>query len=222
MEPIQVLIAENLTIVRAGIRALLDRNSDVRVVGEASDGREAIQLVEKLQPDVVLMSIALPAINGMEAMARIAREFPKVRVVIVSSHTGEDYVWEALRSGARGYVSKAAAPQELELAIRAVVGGKTYVSPSIVERLTNYEQVLHGERSLLHKLTPRQREVLQLIAEGRSTKAIADQLSISVKTVETHRSQLMDRLGIHDVAGLVRYAIRAGLINIELTNPRPS
>jgi DNA-binding NarL/FixJ family response regulator len=211
-EPIEVLIAENLTMVRAGIRTLLERNSDMRVAGEASDGREAINLVEKLQPDVVLMSIALPAMNGMAATARIAKEFPNVRVVIVSSHTGEDYVWEALRSGAAGYVSKSAAPEELELAIRTVVGGKTYVSPSIVERVTNYEQVLHGERSLLQKLTPRQREVLQLIAEGRSTKTIATELSISIKTVETHRAQLMDRLGIHDVAGLVRYAIRAGLI----------
>jgi DNA-binding NarL/FixJ family response regulator len=167
------------------------------------------------------MSITLPAIDGIGATARIAKKFPKVHVLVVSSCTGEDYVWEALRSGAAGYVSKAVVPEELELAIKTVAGGKIYVSPLIAERVTNYEHLLHGERSLLQKLTPRQREILQLIAEARPTKAIADALGISVKTVETHRAQLMDRLGIHDVAGLVRYAIRAGLVEIESTNPGP-
>jgi DNA-binding NarL/FixJ family response regulator len=215
VEPIHVLIADDLTLVRAGVRSLLERSSDMQVVAEAGDGREALKMVEEHHPDVVLMGITLPAMNGIEATARIAKEFPNVRVVILSSHTGEEYVWQAFRAGASGYLPKAASPQELDEAIKSVLRGKIYLSKLLSRQVTDFDRLMRSELSLLGKLTPRQREILQLIAEGKSTKGIAKDLEISVKTVETHRAQLMDRLGIHDVAGLVRYAIRAGIVKIN-------
>ncbi|HWX41106.1 MAG TPA: response regulator transcription factor [Blastocatellia bacterium] len=215
MEPIHVLIADDLTLVRAGVRSLLERSSDMQVVAEAGDGREALKMVEEHHPDVVLMGITLSAMNGIEATARIAKEFPNVRVVILSSHTGEEYVWQAFRAGASGYLPKAASPEELDEAIKSVLRGKIYLSKLLSRQVTDFDRLMRSELSLLGKLTPRQREILQLIAEGKSTKGIAKDLEISVKTVETHRAQLMDRLGIHDVAGLVRYAIRAGLVKIN-------
>jgi DNA-binding NarL/FixJ family response regulator len=215
VEPIHVLIADDLTLVRAGVRSLLERSSDMQVVAEAGDGREALKMVEEHHPDVVLMGITLPAMNGIEATARIAKEFPNVRVVILSSHTGEEYVWQAFRAGASGYLPKAASPQELDEAIKSVLRGKIYLSKLLSRQVTDFDRLMRSELSLLERLTPRQREILQLIAEGKSTKGIAKDLEISVKTVETHRAQLMDRLGIHDVAGLVRYAIRAGLVKIN-------
>jgi DNA-binding NarL/FixJ family response regulator len=215
VEPIHVLIADDLTLVRAGVRSLLERSSDMQVVAEAGDGREALKMVEEHHPDVVLMGITLSAMNGIEATARIAKEFPNVRVVILSSHTGEEYVWQAFRAGASGYLPKAASPQELDEAIKSVLRGKIYLSKLLSRQVTDFDRLMRSELSLLGKLTPRQREILQLIAEGKSTKGIAKDLEISVKTVETHRAQLMDRLGIHDVAGLVRYAIRAGLVKIN-------
>jgi DNA-binding NarL/FixJ family response regulator len=215
VEPIHVLIADDLTLVRAGVRSLLERSSDMQVVAEAGDGREALKMVEEHHPDVVLMGITLSAMNGIEATARIAKEFPNVRVVILSSHTGEEYVWQAFRAGASGYLPKAASPQELDEAIKSVLRGKIYLSKLLSRQVTDFDRLMRSELSLLGRLTPRQREILQLIAEGKSTKGIAKDLEISVKTVETHRAQLMDRLGIHDVAGLVRYAIRAGLVKIN-------
>jgi DNA-binding NarL/FixJ family response regulator len=215
VEPIHVLIADDLTLVRAGVRSLLERSSDMQVVAEAGDGREALKMVEEHRPDVVLMGITLPTMNGIEATARIAKEFPNVRVVILSSHTGEEYVWQAFRAGASGYLPKAASPQELDEAIKSVLRGKIYLSRLLSRQVTDFDRLMRSELSLLGRLTPRQREILQLIAEGKSTKGIARDLEISVKTVETHRAQLMDRLGIHDVAGLVRYAIRAGLVKIN-------
>jgi len=215
VEPIHVLIADDLTLVRAGVRSLLERSSDMQVVAEAGDGREALKMVEEHHPDVVLMGITLSAMNGIEATARIAKEFPNVRVVILSSHTGEEYVWQAFRAGASGYLPKAASPQELDEAIKSVLKGKIYLSKLLSRQVTDFDRLMRSELSLLGKLTPRQREILQLIAEGKSTKGISKDLEISVKTVETHRAQLMDRLGIHDVAGLVRYAIRAGLVKIN-------
>jgi DNA-binding NarL/FixJ family response regulator len=215
VEPIHVLIADDLTLVRAGVRSLLERSSDMQVVAEAGDGREALKMVEEHRPDVVLMGITLPTMNGIEATARIAKEFPNVRVVILSSHTGEEYVWQAFRAGASGYLPKAASPQELDEAIKSVLRGKIYLSRLLSRQVTDFDRLMRSELSLLGRLTPRQREILQLIAEGKSTKGIAKDLEISVKTVETHRAQLMDRLGIHDVAGLVRYAIRAGLVKIN-------
>jgi DNA-binding NarL/FixJ family response regulator len=217
--PIRVLLADDHVLIRAGIRALLQQMSAIEVIGEADDGREAIRLIGELHPDVVLMDIAMPGLNGLEAIARITREFPGVRVIILSMHATEEYVLQALRSGAAGYLLKGARTAELELAVRSAVRGDTYLSPAVSKHLV--EQYVQGtpsstparDLSPSERLTPRQREVLQLIAEGRTTKEIASLLSISIKTAEMHRAQLMERLSIHDVAGLVRYAIRNGLIH---------
>jgi DNA-binding NarL/FixJ family response regulator len=211
--PIRILVADDHTLVRAGLRALLEKLPEVQVVAEASNGRDALQLVKAHQPDVVLMDIAMPGLNGLEATKRMAKEFPNVRLLILSMHASEEYVWQALSAGAAGYLLKGADPAELALAIKAVSNGETYLSPPISKHvIRDYVQRVGGEATLLERLTSRQREILQLIAEGVTTKEIATTLHISVKTVETHRAQLMERLGIHDVAGLVRYAMKIGLV----------
>lgn len=213
MKPIRMMLAEDHTLVRAGIRALLQNLEEIEVVAEAGDGREALRLVEIHEPDVVLMDIAMAGLNGLEATARISKTFPNVRVIILSMHANEEYVLQALRAGAVGYLLKDAGTAELELAIRAVARNETYLSPLVSKHVVaDYVRRVGGEPSSLERLTRRQREILQLIAEGHSTQEIAQMLSISGKTVETHRSQLMERLDIHDVAGLVRYAIRMGLV----------
>ncbi len=214
MAEIRVLLAEDHTLVRAGIRALLDSFDGITVVGEASDGREAARQARELQPDVILMDIAMPGLNGLEATSRIARTCPGTRVLILTMHSNEEYVVQALRAGASGYLVKEAATGELHRAISSVARGQTYLSPSI-SRCT-VERLMEDERmsvSSLDQLTPRQREILQLLAEGRSTRDIAALLSVSVKTVETHRARLMERLDIRDIPGLVRIAIREGLIS---------
>jgi DNA-binding NarL/FixJ family response regulator len=215
---VRVLLVDNHTIVRAGLRVLLETLPGLVVVAEASDGREALRLAALHRPDLVLMDIAMPEMNGLEATERLRREFPQIQVVILSMHAHEEYVLQALRLGARGYILKDAGTAELELAIAAVRRGETYLSPAVSRHVI--DQYLHRvggapEPPPIEPLTPRQREVLQLIAEGRTNKEIADVLQISVKTVETHRMQLMQRLGIHDLAGLVRYAVRSGLIYLE-------
>ena len=212
-KPIRVLLADDHTLVRAGICSLIKNMEGTEVIAEAGDGREALRLVRTHRPDVVLMDVAMPGLNGLEATARIAKKFPHVRVIILSMHINEEYVLQALRAGAAGYLVKGADAAELEIAIRAVARGETYLSPTVSKHVvTDYIQRISGETTSLELLTPRQREVLQLIAEGYSTKKIAHTLKISVKTVETHRMQLMERLDIHDIAGLVRYAIRVGLV----------
>jgi DNA-binding NarL/FixJ family response regulator len=214
MQPIRVLLADDHALVRAGFRALLQSIPDMQVVAEASDGYEALRLVAEHQPSVVLMDIAMPGLNGLEAAARLAREFPHVRVIILSMHLSEEYVLQALHAGAAGYLLKDADAAELELALRAIVRGEVYLSPAVSKQVVaDYIRRTGGEPSSLEGLTPRQREVLQLIAEGHTTKEIAQRLDVSVKTVDTHRTQLMERLDIHDVAGLVRYAIRMGLVD---------
>jgi len=211
--PIRVVLADDHTLVRAGIRALLEKLPDVHVVAEASDGREAVHLVTTTQPDVVLMDIAMPGLNGLEATRRLVKEFPAIRVLILSMHKNEEYVWQALRAGAVGYLLKDADLAELALAITAVTHGETYLSPPISKHvIREYVQRVGGEETGLEQLTPRQREILQLIAEGHTTKMIAQRLGLSVKTVETHRVQMMERLDIHEIAGLVRYAIRMGVV----------
>jgi len=182
-------------------------------VAEAADGRDALASIRACHPDIVLMDISMTGLNGLEATARVVREFPQVRVIILSAHSSEEYVCQALRAGAAGYLLKDAAIAELELALRAVARGETYLSPAISKHvISDYVRRVGGEAGSLDLLTPRQREILQLIAEGKTTKEIAGLLHLSVKTVETHRTQLMDRLDIHDIAGLVRFAIRVGLI----------
>jgi DNA-binding NarL/FixJ family response regulator len=213
MSPLRVVLVEDHALVRAGIRSLLEKLADLEVVAEAGDGRAALSLIAEHQPDVVLMDIKMAGLNGLEATARIMRDFPGVRVVILSMYANEEYVIQALRAGASGYLLKDAGTAELEVAVRAAARGETYLSPAISRRMIqDYLEIVGGEGGALEQLTPRQREVLQLVAEGNSVKEIAQILHVSVKTVETHRAQLMERLDIHDVAGLVRYAIRVGLV----------
>ena len=216
MNPTLVLIADDHALVRAGIRVLLERIPRTEVIAEASDGREAVELVAKRQPDIVLMDIAMPGLNGLEAARQIVKTWPRVRVVILSMHASEEYVWQALRAGARGYLLKGASLAELELALDSVSRGEIYLSPPLSQQaIMEYVQRTGKDRMREGRLTARQREILSLIAEGKSTKKVALQLNISVKTVETHRAQIMERLNIHDVAGLVRYAIKTGLVKIE-------
>jgi DNA-binding NarL/FixJ family response regulator len=211
-----VLLADDHTLVRAGIRALVERLADVEVIGEAKDGREALNLVREHRPDLVLMDIAMPGLNGYEATSRISKEFPKVRVIILSMYANEEFVREAVHAGAAGYLLKRCAATELETAIKTVAEGNTYFSPLVSEHFSrDGSERPRSDRAFMERLTSRQREILQLIAERHSTKEIAQLLNISVKTVETHRSQLMDRLAIHDVPGLVRFAIRTGLVSLE-------
>jgi len=212
----RVVLVDDHQLFRAGIRSLLQTVSGVEVVAEAGDGREALRLIETYHPDVVLMDIMMPGLNGIDAAARIARTCPTTRVVILSMNASEDAVLQTLRAGAVGYLVKNADPAELELAIRAVVRGETFLSSSISQHVVAAcLGRLDKERTSLERLTSRQREVLQLIAEGHTTKEIAKELGISVKTAEAYRSELMKELDIHDIASLTRYAIRTGLVSPE-------
>jgi DNA-binding NarL/FixJ family response regulator len=213
-KPVRVLLVDDHTLVRAGMRLLLQGFEAVEVVGEAGDGATALCRVEQLLPDIVLMDIAMEGLDGLEAAARIQDGHPEVRVVILSMLASEEHVLKALRSGASGYLLKDAAALELERAIRSVGRGEIYLSPPISKQLVEQylQRVQGGERPELDLLTPRQRETLRLVAEGHSNKEIARLLGVGVKTVETHRAQLMSRLNIHDLPGLVRYAIRIGLV----------
>jgi DNA-binding NarL/FixJ family response regulator len=216
MDPIRVLLADDHALVRAGIRLLLEKLPDIEVVAEASDGREAICLIEQHEPHVVLTDIAMPALNGLEVTRHLAKTFPSVRVVILSMYSDEAHVHLALRAGASGYLLKGSAREELKLAIHAVAQGETYLSPGVAKIIVReHGGCLNAEPFPLQTLSPRQQQVLQLIAEGKTTKQAALELNISVKTVETHRMQLMDRLQIHDIAGLVRFAIKVGLVTLE-------
>jgi len=214
---IRVLLADDHKLVRAGIRSLLARLPDVEVIAEASDGREAIQLVEKNEPQIVLMDLAMPELNGLEATQHLTRTFPKVRVIILSIYADEEHVYQALCAGAAGYLLKGAATEELELAIRSVARGETYLSPPVSKPvIMEYIRRTNAGRNSRERLSPRQTQILKLIAEGKTTKQVALELAISVKTVETHRSALMMRVGVRDVAGLVRYAVRIGLVDLRL------
>ena len=221
MNPIRVLIVDDHKLVRAGIISLLKEIQDVKVVAEADNGHDALKLMETHSPDLVLMDVAMRGLNGLETLARIARNYPRARVIILSMHSNEEYVIQALEGGAFGYVLKDASPQELEIAIKAAMQGEIYLSPKISKQLINdylsrahghtVRAELQGEAKSLSLLTSRQREILQLIAEGCSTKEIASKLNLAVRTVETHRADIMKRLDIHETAGLVRYAIRTGI-----------
>jgi DNA-binding NarL/FixJ family response regulator len=213
MKPIRVLIADDHALVRAGFRAYLQQLSGVDVVGEAQDGREALRLIEERRPDVVLMDISMPGMNGLEALARLVNDFPDLSVIILSMHTDRKHVRWALHAGAAGYLSKDSGTAELELALEAVTSGQTYLSPAVSGYVVeDYRRRKDEALDPLEQLTPRQREVLQLIAEGHTTRDIAWILGVSVKTVESHRRSLMDRLDVHDVAGLTRYAVGIGLV----------
>jgi len=215
MTSLRILLADDHTLVRAGIRALLAQMPNIEVVGEAGDGREALALVKAHDPDVLLIDIAMAGMSGLDAAALVKKERPGVKVIILSMHANEEYVMQALLVGASGYLLKDAASVELDLALKAAVAGQTYLSPAISRQvLENYVTRIGGVVPP-DPLTPRQREVLQLVAEGKSTKEIGFALEISIKTVETHRAQIMERLDIHDVPGLVKYAMRSGLIPPE-------
>ncbi|NNF50843.1 MAG: response regulator transcription factor [Gammaproteobacteria bacterium] len=213
----RIVLCEDHTLVRAGISALLKSFPDVQVAGEAGDGRKGLALVKKERPDVVLMDIAMPSLNGLQASARIARDCPETKVIFLSMHSNEEYVLQALRTGASGYLLKESATSELRKALDTVAGGDTYLSPAISRLvIDDYLGRVESSKNPLDRLTPRQKEILQLIVEGNSTRKIAEMLHVSTKTVETHRAQLQERLGIYDVPGLVRFAIRVGLISPDM------
>src|SRR5262249_42278140 len=214
-KPIRVILADDHPIVRAGIRSELDKIPEVEVAAEAGDGREALELIKAHRPHLVFMDISMRGLNGLETTARITKEFPHVRVIILSVHQNEEYFWQALKAGAAGYLLKKAATTELGSALRQVMGGEIYLTQEISTRLVKklpLQQLSH-QKTPLEKLTERQREILQLIAEGQTTKGIPAILRLSPKTVEYHRARVMHKLKIHDVPGLVRFALQSGLIS---------
>ena len=216
MQTILVLLADDHTVVREGLRILLEAEPDITVVGEADTGRQAVQLTKKHVPDVAVMDIAMPMLNGLEATRQLVKDVPAVRVIILSSYGDDEYVQQATAAGAAGYLLKQTAATELIKAIHEVMRGNAFFSPAISRRLLeHYRKASRGgtpDRSFAVSLTTREAEVLQLIAEGKPNKQIAAELCISIKTVEKHRQQVMNKLDIHDVAGLTRYAISKGVI----------
>ena len=215
MRRTRVLLADDHTLMRAGVRALLDELPGCEVVAEAGDGYEALELLRQHRPDVALMDIDMKPMNGLEAMATAKREFPHLHVIMLSMHSEKQYVMQALRDGASGYLLKDAATVELELALNVVMKGDVYLSPGVSKQVAEGFVREAESADPVALLTPRQREILTLVAEGHNTKEIAFRLGLSTKTVEAHRTQLMERLDIHDIAGLVRFTIRAGLIKLD-------
>ena len=217
MSVLRILLCDDHTLVRAGIRGLVLEVPGAEIVAEADNGREAVALAREHRPELVVMDISMRELNGIEATAQIVADQPATRVLILSMHTTEDFVRRALKAGAAGYLVKDSAPLELRMAIEAIRRGETYLSSRVSRTLLS--GLVDGRppeaQSSLEALSPRQREILQLIAEGKSTKEIAFTLSVSVKTVETHRASLMERLGIRDVAGLVVFAVRHKLISVD-------
>jgi DNA-binding NarL/FixJ family response regulator len=220
MKSIHVLLADDHTLVRSGLRRTLEQIAEVKVVAEASTGREVLQLLKTVHPEVVLMNITMRDLGGLEATAYIKRDYPQVRVIILALHANEQCVRHAVHAGAAGYLVTDAAETELEFAVKAVMRGETYLSPAIAHYvLSEYRRHLHGtakeESRMTPVLIPRERELLQLIAEGYASKEIAARMNLSPKAVEARRARLMEQLDIHNLAGLVRYAIRLGLVSPE-------
>ncbi len=214
---IKILLADDHQITRQGLKALLEKQSDMEVIGEAEQGREAVTLTRQLSPQIVIMDVSMPDLNGMEAAKQITNERPDIKIIALSMHSDSLFVTEMLKSGASGYLLKDCAFEELVQAIRTVNSGKTYLSPSISGVVVSdyVHRLSKPGNSNLEVLTAREREVLQLIAEGKSTKQTALKLHISTKTVETHRRQIMDKLDIHSVAELTKYAIRKGFTSLD-------
>jgi DNA-binding NarL/FixJ family response regulator len=218
MKKIRVLLVDDHTVLRQGLRSLLLDKPDMEVVGEAENGRQAVQLAAKLLPDVVVMDIAMPQLNGLEATRQITKELPTVKVLILSTYGEDEYVHQLTEAGAVGYLIKQTASTDLIEAIREAYKGNAYFSPSIAKRLLDRyrDSFLNGGKPINQKaavhLTSRELEVLQLVAEGKGNKQMAAELCISIKTVEKHRQQVMDKLDLHEVAGLTRYAIAQGII----------
>lgn len=215
MAKIRVLIADDHTIVREGVKMILARESDIEVVGEASDGSQALELVERLKPTVVVMDISMPGMGGIEATQKVKERHPRVNVLALTMHEDESYVFQLLRAGASGYVLKRAAAQDLVQAVRAAARGEAFLYPSVARKVVEdyLRRVEVGEeRERYDGLTGREKEILTLIAEGLANQEIAQKLYISIKTVQTHRAHILEKLGLHDRTELVRYAIRKGLI----------
>ena len=214
----RIVIAEDHTILREGLRSLLSSSSDFEVVGEAEDGREAIRCVEKLKPDLILTDLSMPRMNGMEAIREIKKQSPKTKILVLTVHKTEEYILATLKAGADGYLLKDSTHTELMMAVKNVISGKHYISPAISEKVI--EGYVEGKKSLKPRtswetLTQREREILKLIAEGYRNKEIADDLCISVKTVEKHRANLMEKLNLHNVQALTAFAIEKGLVSRE-------
>jgi DNA-binding NarL/FixJ family response regulator len=215
MSPIRTIIADDHALVRAGIRALVERIPEIDVIAETGEGEEALRLSRELKPDLILLDLTMPNGGGFHVLEQVTKELPDIRVIVLTVHEAGEYAMRALREGAAGFLPKSAASIELEQAIKAVMSGEIYISAETSKRsMLDYGKGV-TKRDLLATLSPRQREVLRLIAEGLTTKQMAQAMEISVKTVESHRAQLMERLNIHDVAKLVRYAITVGLIKVE-------
>jgi DNA-binding NarL/FixJ family response regulator len=216
--PTKIIIADDHAIVRDGLQALLDSQGNYRVIGTASGGREAVRLARDLQPDLVIMDISMPELNGIEATEQIMQIHPDTRIIILSMHSGPEHIFRALKAGARGYLMKESAGKELILAIKAVTDGRRYLSEKIddllIEDYIQNREPLPSRKSL-NGLSNREREVLQLVVEGKSSREIAEILYLSPKTVETYRSRLMDKLGIRDIPGLVKFAIQEGITGLE-------
>jgi len=217
MDNISLVIADDHKLFRLGLKQLINKQPGVNVIGEAATGFEAVNAVKDLQPDVVFMDISMPELNGIEATRRIVEEGLSTRVIILSMHADRRYISEALRAGARGYLLKDSAPEEVVRAIHKVMRGQFYLAPTINEQVI--EEFIHLSQADSHSpfslLSAREREVLQLVAEGKSTRDIADKLNLSAKTIETHRMHIMEKLNMHTVAELTKYAIREGLISLE-------
>ncbi|NDJ54729.1 MAG: response regulator transcription factor [Chloroflexi bacterium] len=217
MGPICVLLVEDHHLVREGLRALIDEDSSLEVVGQATDGHEALSLAASLEPDLVIMDLRMPNLNGLEAATRMMESDAPPQIIMLSQYRRTEYVVEALRAGVKGYLLKDALVDELHNAIQEVTAGRVYLSPELDHAAVDYHLQHHDQTATpLDRLTTREREVLQLVAEGHTNRQIANQLAISIKTVEKHRFNLMDKLNIRDVAGLVRFAIENGLIDVDL------
>ncbi len=212
---IRVLLAEDHAMVRSGLRMMLEAQPQIQVVGEASDGREAIRLAKAHQPEVVVMDVAMPGLSGIEATREVRRVAPKAQVLILTAHDNEEYFFQTLKAGAIGYILKKAAATELIAAIEAASRGEPYLYPSVARLLVSDYLQRAGDRDSFEPLTDREREVLRLVAEGRTNRQIADALFVSIKTVQTHRDHIMKKLHMHDRTELVKYAIRKGLIEAD-------
>jgi DNA-binding NarL/FixJ family response regulator len=212
MNALKVLLADDHVLVRAGIRSLLESIAGVRIVAEVGDGHEALQLLRERKPDVAFLDLSMPGLNGLEVTAQATKEGLPTRILILSVHGDDEFICRAIRLGAAGYLLKNSDRSELELAVRAIARGEAWLSPAVSRKAMATHGTVAAAKQSSNPLTSRQREVLQLIAEGLSTKEIAHRLGLSVKTVESHRAQIMERLGIHGVAGLVRFALRSGIV----------
>ena len=221
MEEIRVVLADDHELFRAGIRSLLENIKEVKIIGEAADGYAVIELVEKYNPELAILDISMPGLNGLEALSRISKSSPNTKVILLSMYSNKEYVLQALKSGASGYILKDVAWDELELAIKKVMRGELYLYSKVAHHVIEFlKKDKPGVKTNLtdtdyDQLSPRHYEVLKLIGEGLSTKEIAMKLNLSINTVESHRKELMKRLDIHDIAGLVRHSIKIGLVSLE-------